>query len=98
LQQLKKQTKTNIMKTIANHKAFDINGIYVTPANKILGIPLFRQIGQEYRESPKCVELWQRNGDGRMHLKKRWRKTSIAYIEYADMPNTWVEPRALQNR
>jgi len=83
------------MKTIRLHPAFDINGIYVTPANKTVGIPLFRQNGQEYREFPKSVELWQRNGDGKMHLKKRWRKTSITYIEYADSPNTWVEPRAL---
>jgi hypothetical protein len=86
------------MKTIRLHHAFDINGIYVTLANKIIGIPLFRQNGQEYREFPKTVELWQRNGDGRMHLKKRWRKTSIVYIEYADTPNTWVEPRALQKK
>lgn len=86
------------MKTIPLHPAFDINGIYVTPANKTVGIPLFRQNGQEYREFPKSVELWQRNGDGKMHLKKRWRKTSITYIEYADIPNTWVEPRALQNK
>ena len=86
------------MKTILFHPAFDINGIYVTPANKTVGIPLFRQNGQEYREFPKSVELWQRNGDGGMHLKKRWRKTSITYIEYADIPNTWVEPRALQNK
>jgi hypothetical protein len=82
------------MKTINLHNSLDIKGIYVTPANKIIGIPLFRQNGQEYRESPKCVELWQKNGDGGMHLKKRWRKTSITYIEYADIPNTWVEPRA----
>jgi hypothetical protein len=86
------------MKTILFHHAFDINGIYVTPANKTVGIPLFRQNGQEYREFPKSVELWQRNGDGGMHLKKRWRKTSITYIEYADVPNTWVEPRAFQNK
>ncbi|TRZ76154.1 MAG: hypothetical protein D4R97_01205 [Bacteroidetes bacterium] len=85
------------MKTIDLHPAFDIKGIYVSPANKTIGIPLFRQNGQEYREFPKSVELWQRNGDGKMHLKKRWRKTSITYIEYADVPNTWVEPRAHQN-
>ncbi|HZX62366.1 MAG TPA: hypothetical protein VFE66_04055 [Bacteroidales bacterium] len=83
------------MKTIPLHPAFNIKGIYVTPANKTIGIPLFRQNSQEYREFPKSVELWQRNGEGRMHLKKRWRKTSITYIEYADSPNTWVEPRAL---
>ncbi len=86
------------MKTILFHPAFDIKGIYISPANKTVGIPLFRQNGQEYREFPKSVELWQRNGDGKMHLKKRWRKTSITYIEYADIPNTWVEPRALQNK
>ncbi|HZX61592.1 MAG TPA: hypothetical protein VFE66_00185 [Bacteroidales bacterium] len=86
------------METILFHPAFDIKGIYISPANKTVGIPLFRQNGQEYREFPKSVELWQRNGDGKMHLKKRWRKTSITYIEYADIPNTWVEPRALQNK
>jgi len=86
------------MKTIPLHPAFEIKGIYVSPANKTVGIPLFRQNGQEYREFPKSVELWQRNGDGKMHLKKRWRKTSITYIEYADLPNTWVEPRALRNK
>ena len=86
------------METILFHPAFDIKGIYISPANKTVGIPLFRQNGQEYREFPKSIELWQRNGDGKMHLKKRWRKTSITYIEYADIPNTWVEPRALQNK
>jgi hypothetical protein len=85
------------MKTIQLHTAFAINGIYLTPANKTTGIPLFRQNGQEYRERSKTVELWQRNGDGKMHLKKRWRKSSILYIEYADIPNTWVQPRAQQN-
>lgn len=86
------------MKTIRLQNTFEIKGIYVTPANKIIGIPLFRQKGQEYREYPKSVELWQRNGDGLMHLQKRWMKKSITYIEYTDMPNTWVKPRALQNR
>lgn len=86
------------MKTIHLHTAFEINGIYVTPANKIIGIPLFRQNGQEYRERQKTIELWQRNGDGKMHLKRRWRKSSIQYIEYADFPNAWVQPRALQNK
>ncbi|MCX6247614.1 MAG: hypothetical protein NTW10_07760 [Bacteroidetes bacterium] len=86
------------MKTIGPKDSFDIKGIYVTPANNIIGIPLFRQQDQEYRENPRCVELWQKNGDGRMHLKKRWRSKSVAYIEYADDPNTWVEPRALQQK
>jgi hypothetical protein len=81
------------MKTLGPINHHDIKGIYVKPANKIIGIPLFRQQGQEYREYPKYVELWQKNGDGRMHLKKRWRKSSITYIEYTDLPNTWVEPR-----
>jgi hypothetical protein len=83
------------MKTTAPQNTFDIKGIYVTSTNQIIGIPLFRQDGQEYREYPQCVELWQTNGDGNMHLKKRWKK-SIAYIEYADVPNTWVEPRELK--
>jgi hypothetical protein len=83
------------MKTIHQNSITDIQGIYITPVNKIIGIPLFRQNGQEFRELPNTVELWQKNGDGKMHLRKTWRKKSIKYIEYADLPNTWVEPRAL---
>jgi hypothetical protein len=86
------------MKTLGYNSTFDIRGIYVTPANKIIGSPLFRHQGQEYRENQKYVELWQKNGDGRMHLKKRWRNSSIAYIEYSDLPNTWVEPRSHQQK
>jgi hypothetical protein len=84
------------MKTIGLHSVFEIKGIYITPAKKIIGIPIFRQDNQEYREFPKCVELWQKTEDGDMQLQKRWRKKSITYIEYSDIPNTWVEPRALQ--
>jgi len=91
-----KSTTSIIMKTNRIHNSFEIKGIYVTPANRIIGIPLFRQNGQEYREYRKSVELWQKNGDKKIHLKKRWRQLSIAYIEYADIPNTWVEPRTLQ--
>ena len=84
------------MKTVNFRSGYEIKGIYITPQNKIIGIPMFVISGQEIREFPKCVELWQKNGDGKMHLKRRWRKTSIAYIEYSDTPNTWVEPRSLQ--
>jgi hypothetical protein len=83
------------MKTIHQTNSVDIKGIYITPVNNIIGIPLFRQNGQEFRELLNTVELWQKNGDGRMHLRKTWRKKSIKYIEYTDLPNTWVEPRAL---
>jgi len=83
------------METIALRNLNEIKGIYVTNTNKIHGLPVFRQNDQEFREFPKHVELWQKNGDGRMHLKKTWRKKSITYIEYADIPNTWVKPRAL---
>ena len=86
------------MKSIHDHNLLEIRGIYVTPANKIIGIPLLRQNGQEFHESAHSVELWQSNGKGRMQLKKTWRKKSITYIEYADIPNTWVEPRALKNK
>ena len=86
------------METMYLKSSSEINGIYVSPANKVIGIPLFRQNGQEFRESCKCVELWQKNGDHQMHLKKRWRKTSISHIEYADIPNIWIEARASQNK
>jgi hypothetical protein len=81
------------MKTIVNNSQNDIRGIYITHAHDTIGTPLFRTQGQEYRENVRSVELWQVNGDGRMHLKKRWRKSSVTFIEYCDLPNTWVEPR-----
>jgi hypothetical protein len=84
------------MKSFGLNRTGEVKGIYLTPVNRIVGIPLFLQRGQEFRESPKWVELWQKNGDGNMHLMRRWRKKSIGYIEYSDIPNTWVEPRALQ--
>ena len=86
------------MKTMQLQYSTGIHGIYITPANKVIGIPLFLQNGQEFRESSKCVELWQKNGDKKMHLKKRWRKTSISYIEYSGMPNIWIEARSLHNK
>ena len=46
----------------------------------------------------KCVELWQQNEDKNMHLKKRWRKTSISHIEYVAIPNIWIDARASQNK
>ena len=84
------------MKTIGNQIKSEIKGIYVTPTNKVIGIPFFPQNGQEYREFQTHVELWQKSPNGRMQLQKVWRKKTITYIEYSDTPNTWVEPRALQ--
>jgi hypothetical protein len=86
------------MTTIQTQDSFEIIGIFIIPANDIIGIPMFRQNDQEFREYNKFIELWQKNEDGRLSLQKRWRKTSIAYIEYADMPNFWVEPRSIQNK
>ena len=86
------------METMQLKNSSEIYGIYVSPANKVIGIPLFRQNGQEFRESIKCVELWQRNGDNNMHLTKRWRKTSISHIEYVAIPNIWIDARASQNK
>jgi len=82
------------MKTINFENALDIKGIYVVPSKRIVGIPLFCQKGQEFRESPNCFELWQQNGDDKMHLVRRWKKKSIRYIEYAGLPNVWVQPKA----
>ena len=84
------------MKTIGSKDTSEIKGIYVTPSNEVIGIPFFRQNGQEYREFQKRVELWQKSPGGRMHLQKSWRKKTITYIEYSDTPNTWVQPRALE--
>jgi hypothetical protein len=86
------------METMQLHNSSEIHGIYVTPAHKVIGIPLFRQNGQEFRESPKCVELWQKNSEKKMHLKKRWRKTSISYIEYEGIPNIWIEAKSFQHK
>ena len=83
------------MKSI-NLKPLEIKGIYVTSSKRIIGIPMFRQEGQEYKEYPKCVELWQKNGDGKMHRIRTWRKASVTCVEYADTPNTWVSPRLLE--
>jgi hypothetical protein len=85
------------MRTIGFEMPREIKGIYVKNSNRIVGIPLFRQKGQEFREHSSGIELWQVNGDGHMHLKRRWRKKSIGFIEYSDIPNTWVQPRAFQN-
>jgi hypothetical protein len=81
------------MRTINLQGTSAINGVYLTPANKVIGIPLFRQDNQEFRETSKFIELWQKNGDGMMHLRKCWRKKTVAFIEYDDLPNTWVVPR-----
>jgi hypothetical protein len=83
---------------IRSQNTFEINGVFVVSPHKIIGIPMIRQNGQEFREYYKFIELWQKNEDGKMHLLKRWRKTSIAYIQYTDMPNFWVEPRSVPSK
>jgi hypothetical protein len=70
-----------------------ITGIYVNMSNRNLGLPVFRQKDQEYNEQPGSIELWQKNGDGKMHFIKSWRKRNISHIEFLDVPNTWVPSR-----
>ena len=85
------------MKTTGIQLPSNITGIYVTLANKVTGIPLFRQNGQEFRESERFVELWQENERNKMEIKKRWRKTSVSFIEYDDKPNIWIETGTSSN-
>jgi hypothetical protein len=68
-------------------------GIYVNLSNRNVGLPVFRQKDQEIHEQPGSIELWQKNGDGKMHFIKSFRKRNISHIEFANMPNTWVPTR-----
>ena len=74
-----------------------ITGIYVNLSNRNVGFPVFRQKDQELQEQPASIELWQQNGDGKMHFIKSWRKKSISHIECLEMPNTWVPTRHFFN-
>lgn len=70
-----------------------INGFVVNLSNRNLGLPVFRQKDQAFQEQPSSIELWQKNGDGKMHFIKSWRKRNISHIEFIDLPNTWIPTR-----
>ena len=92
----KKEMKTSVDRSDLNNP-HGITGIYVNQAHRNVGLPVFRQKNQELQEQPASIELWQKNGDGKMHFIKSWRKRSISHIECVETPNTWVPTRHFFN-
>lgn len=47
--------------------------------------------GSAFQEYPRMIELWVETKYGTIILAKRWRKSSIAFVEY-DNSNSYESP------